>query len=159
MSVKFNPYISFNGNCEQAFCFYKTVFGGEFSNLTRYGDVSRKPGEESVPEEIAYQIRYIELPIGNNLTLLGNDNSNTFSNTHKVGDNVKLCIAFKDKSEANRVFDALAVGGKVKLCFRESFLGSHYGVLIDKFGINWIITYNITKLHPIFEDNANIHIP
>lgn len=160
MSVKFNPYISFNGNCEQAFCFYKTVFGGEFSKLTRHGEMFKQHDVSAFPEEIGHQIRYIELPIGDNLTLIGTDNTKISSEECLCeGNNVKICIMYRDKEEAKRVFDALSVGATIKNPFSKSFLGDYYGSLIDKFKINWLIVYNIRKAQPTFEDNANFYLP
>ncbi|MDR1743020.1 MAG: VOC family protein [Dysgonamonadaceae bacterium] len=160
MSFYFNPYISFNGNCEQAFCFYKSVFGGDFTKLIRYSDMQNESGVPTPPEEFGYQIRHIELPVYDNLILMGSDNTDTSSiDNIKMGNNMRISILSDNEDELKRLFEALSSGGVVKAPLCESLWGTFYGSLIDKFGIHWAVELRKDKQPLAFEDNSNIHIP
>lgn len=159
MITKLNPYLSFNGNCEKAFNFYRTVFGGEYSKIVRYNEIPRQQGAPPVPEEIGDQIRHIELPLNNNIVLMGNDNTESVSRELNVGNNVKISIIADEHPEGKRLFEELSAGGTIKVPFSESFWGSCHGSLIDKFGIHWFIEVPKKHVSQNFEDNANIHIP
>ena len=157
MATKFNPFISFNGTCEKAFNTYKTIFGGDYTKFVRYNDVSHHEGSPHSSEEFGNQIRHIELPLNNDVTLTGCDNAESSSGL-VVGNNLKICIVPENNEEANRLFEALSNEGTVKVPLSESSWGSYYGSLIDKFGIHWMIEVPC-EASPSHADNANIHIP
>lgn len=157
MITKFNPYLTFNGNCEYAFNFYQTVFGGEYSSLVRFNETQHEEGAVSVSEEKGNQIRHIALPLNNDTVLMGSDTFDTASLTE--GNNLKISISTDSKEEAERIFNALAKDGTVKVPLSDSFWGLLYGSLIDKFGIHWLIEVPNDQHNQQFEDNANIHIP
>ena len=160
MITKFNPHVTYNGNCEKAFDFYKTIFGGNYSKVIRYNEMHQESGAPSVPAEVGNQIRHIELPLNNDTLLIGSDNAEHGSPELNVGNNLKISITTDERSEGERLFNALSQEGTVKVPFGDSFWGSFYGSLIDKFGIHWLIEVPINKDHgENFEDNANIHIP
>ena len=157
MITKFNPYLTFNGNCEYAFNFYKTVFGGEYSKVVRYNETQNEENMPSVPEEKGNQIRHIALPLNNDTILMGSDTLD--SGDLSTGNNLKISISTDKKEEAERIFNALAQEGTIKVPLSDSFWGLLYGSLIDKFGIHWLIEVPNDQHNQQFEDNANIHIP
>ncbi|MDD3787953.1 MAG: VOC family protein [Petrimonas sp.] len=157
MITKFDPYFTFNGTCEEAFNFYKKVFGGDFTHLVRYGDLPEEKSFEHISRDMRPKIRFIALPLNGETTLMGNDN--VTSTPAIIGENVKVSIITDTKEEAERLFDSLSGGGTVKAPFKETFWGAYYGSLIDKFDINWMIEFREEQPQHGFEDNANIHIP
>ncbi len=160
MSTKFNPFIFFNGNCEQAFNSYKQIFGGDFTKFIRYNDTQHKEGVPAVPQEMGNQLRHISLPLNNDTVLMGCDNADEWNAEMIMGSNVRISITTDSRDEADRLYNALAEGGTEKALMSDTFWGSYYGSLIDKFGVHWMIEYpGNTDEKPTHEDNANIHIP
>lgn len=157
MITKFNPYLTFNGNCEYAFNFYKTIFGGEYSSFVRYNETQSEEGAPSVSEERGNQIRHIALPLNNDTCLLGSDIAD--ATNLSTGNNVKISISTDSTEEAERMFNALLEGGTEKVPLTDSYWGLLYGSLIDQFGIHWLIEVPDDQHSQQFEDNANIHIP
>ncbi len=135
---KINVYITFNGDCEEAFNFYRSVFGGDFQFIGRYKDVP--PGEkEKFQPENEEKIMHASLPISKETILMGCDNAEAHERRTVVGDNISLSIATDSKEEANQLFAALSVGSKIKMPMAETFWGAYFGALTDRFGINWLI--------------------
>lgn len=157
MTTKFNPYITFNGNCEQAFNFYKSVFGGECSKLVRFNETQHIEGATRVPEEKGNWIRHAALPLNSDTTLYGSDSIHDISSD--TGCNVKISIITDVQQEAERLFEGLSADGTVKIPLSTSHWGVLYGSLIDKFGVHWLIEVPEEDCQQGFEDNANIHIP
>jgi PhnB protein len=108
-----NPYLTFNGNCEEAFNFYKSVFGGEFRQISKFGDMPPMPGQE-MPEEEKGRILHVSLPISKETILMGSD-SNIRMGEVKIGDHMSLSIGADSKEEADRIFNRLAAGGNINL--------------------------------------------
>ncbi|WP_312399146.1 VOC family protein [Sphingobacterium sp.] len=133
-----NPYLYFNGNCEEAFNFYKSVFNSEFKYVGRYKDVPQTDRE--IFSEQDNKIMHVSLPISNETTLMGSDNTELFKQAVSTN-NFSLAIGTDKKEEADRLFQILSVDGKVKLPMNETFWGSYYGIVTDKFGINWKISF------------------
>jgi len=133
-----NPYLYFNGNCEEAFNFYKSVFNSEFKYVRRYKDVPQTDRE--IFSEQDNKIMHVSLPISNETTLMGSDNTELFKQAVSTN-NFSLAIGTDKKEEADRLFQILSVDGKVKLPMNETFWGSYYGIVTDKFGINWKISF------------------
>ena len=135
-----NPYIHFNGNCEEAFNLYKAAFGGAFSKLVRYKEF---PVIEDFPitEAEADNIFQIALPIGKNNVLMGNDTPQ-FMGTHHVNETrSKIHVAAESKEEAAHLFNILSEGGEVEMPFDESMPGSFFGMFRDRFGIEWMVEF------------------
>lgn len=137
-----NPYLTFNGNCEDAFIFYKSVFGGEFSYLVRFKEM---PSETPVPEEIKELIMHVSLPISNETVLLGSDSDPVFAPTITEGNNISLFINAETEDDAKRFFNALSKGGRITMPLEKTFWGALYGMFTDKFGINWMVNYDYNK--------------
>ena len=133
-----NPHINFNGNAEEAFLFYKSVFGGEFGKIIRFKDLSI-PGF-SVSENEANKIIHISLPIGNSV-LIGNDVPEILGRVNKNENRSKISITAESKEEADKLFTGLSLGGEIEMPISESPWGSYFGMFRDQFGIEWIVNF------------------
>lgn len=132
-----NPYIHFNGNCEEAFNLYKAAFGGEFSKLVRYKEFPISP-EFPITEAEANNIFQIALPIGKSNVLMGNDTPQ-FMGTHNENETrSKIHVAADSKEEAAHLFKSLSEGGEVEMPFDDD---SGFGMFRDKFGIEWMVEF------------------
>lgn len=138
-----NPYLTFPGNCEEAFNFYKSVFGGEFLALGRFSDLPSDDGM-IIPEYKMNKIMHVALPIGRQTILLGSDSDEDCPSV-VAGNNISLSITAKSKKDADRFFENLSDEGKIIMQIGDVFWGSYYGVCTDKFGVNWAVTYNKKK--------------
>ena len=138
--AQINPYIHFNGNAEEAFSFYKSVFGGEFAMISRFKDLSIP--EHPVSEKEAEKIMHIALPIGKNSLLMGSDTPE-FMGKHNENDNrSKISISAESKEEADQLFKGLSSGGNVEMPIADSPWGSYFGMFRDKYGIEWMVDFN-----------------
>jgi PhnB protein len=134
-----NPYINFNGNAEEAFNFYKSVFGGEFSKIMRFKDLASP--EFQIPESEANKIMHIALPIWKN-TLIANDVPEFMWKVNENENRSKIAISVESKEEADRIFNGLSEGGKIEMEMDESPWGSYFGMFRDKYGIEWTVEYD-----------------
>ncbi len=134
-----NPSINFNGNAFEAFTFYKSVFGGEFTNVTRLKEM-QNPGFE-VTDVDADKIMHIALPIGGN-TLMGNDVPSFMGTVNENENRSKISVNCSSKEEADRIFNGLSVGGAVEFPIGDSLWGSYFGMFRDKYGIEWMVDFN-----------------
>jgi PhnB protein len=134
-----NPWINFNGNAEVAFTFYKSVFGGEFTKIMRFKDLASDGF--SIPEAEAEKLMMIELPIGPNNVLVGNDVPAVLGTVNENENRSKILIRVTSKDEADRLFTGLSVGGQVEGEMGDSPWGSYAGMFRDQFGIEWLIEY------------------
>lgn len=134
-----NPYIHFNGNAEEAFTFYKSVFGGEFARVARFKDL---PGSEHpFSEKEANKIMHIALPIGKSSLLMGSDTPE-FMGRHNENENrSKIAVTAESKEEADKLFNGLSAGGNVEMPIGNSPWGSYFGMFRDKYGIEWMIDF------------------
>ena len=135
-----NPYLTFNGNCELAFNFYKSVFGGDFPYVGRYKDMPATEGKIFSAKE-ADKIMHIELPIHDETVLMGCDSSELLGGDSTIGNNIALSIKAQSKDEADRLFRGLSSGGQVQTPMSDTFWGSYFGMCTDKFGINWMVNF------------------
>jgi len=136
-----NVYLTFDGNCEEAFNFYKSVFGKEFSYIGRFGDMP--PSEESkLSEADAKRIMHVSLPISNETILMASDTTSEWAGTLKQGNNFSVSINTASKEEADALFNGLSAGGKVTMPLANTFWGAYFGMFEDKFGINWMVNYD-----------------
>lgn len=134
-----NPYLMFNGTCEEAFLFYKSVFGGEFPYIGKYKDAPAEEGEV-LSEEALNRIMHVSLPIGNTI-LMGSDSHPRYGDVG-FGDNFSISINTESTEEADRIFNGLSAGGKVEMPMNKTFWGAYFGMFKDKFGINWMVNFD-----------------
>ncbi len=134
-----NPHINFNGNAEEAFNFYKSVFGGEFAKIIRFKDISSP--EYPIPEHEANKIMLIALPIGNNL-LMANDVPESMGRTNENENRSKISISAESKEEADKLFNGLSAGGNIEVPFANSLGDSYFGMFRDKYGIEWMVDFD-----------------
>ncbi len=133
-----NPYLTFKNNCEEAFEFYRSVFGGEFLGKMRMSDMDMGV---PIPDEAKNLIMHVALPIGNGSTLMGSDAPDGFGPPLNVGNNLSVAIAPDSEDEARRLFDGLSAGGSVMMPFEKAPWGDMFGMFTDKFGIQWMVNY------------------
>ncbi len=141
-----NPYLIFNGNCEAAFLFYQSVFGGEFPYMGRFGEMppSDDPNCPPPPADEANRIMHVSLPISKETILMGSD-STSQSGDVIVGTNVSVSINTESKAEADKLFNGLSAGGNVMMPMTNTFWGAYFGMFTDKFGINWMVNFDEPK--------------
>lgn len=132
-----NPWINFNGNAEEAFNFYKSVFGGDFTKVVRFKDLARP--EFQVPDAEAEKIMQIVLPVGGTNELIGNDVPAFMGKVNERENRSKINLVVDNKEEAEKIFNGLSVGGEVEGDMSESPWGTKAGMLRDKYGIEWIV--------------------
>lgn len=137
-----NVYLNFNGNCEEAFNFYKSAFGGEFRHVGRFKDMPPQDGK-TVSAAEGEKIMHISLPISKETVLMGSDTAEGFGPPLKVGNNFSISIAASGKAEADKFFNALSKGGHVVMPMSDAFWGSYFGMFTDKFGINWMVSFDL----------------
>ena len=135
---RINPYIHFNGNAEEAFTFYKSVFGGEFTRLSRYKDF---PNPESFSENEVNKIMHIALPIGPSSVLMGSDVPDILGNVSESENRSKISVNADSKEEADKLFYGLSAGGSVEMPICDAPWGVYFGMFRDKFGIEWMINF------------------
>jgi PhnB protein len=137
--AQINPHINFNGNAEEAFNFYKSVFGGEFAIITRFKDLAN--AEFPVAEHEANKIMHIALPIGKSI-LMANDVPEILGRTNENENRSKIVISAESKEEADKLFNGLSAGGQIEMPISESPWGSYFGMFRDKYGIEWMVDFD-----------------
>jgi PhnB protein len=137
--AQINPHINFNGNAEEAFTFYKSVFGGEFAKIMRFKDISSP--EFPVTENDANKIMLIALPIGKNI-LMANDVPESMGQTNENENRSKISISAESKEEADKLFNGLSVGGQIEVPIGDSPWGSYFAMFRDKYGIEWMVDFD-----------------
>jgi PhnB protein len=138
-----HPWINFNGNAEEAFTFYKSVFGGEFTKVVRFKDIAS--AEAPVAKKEENKIMYIALPIGSDTLLIANDVPEIMGQVNEHENRSKILVTSESKEEADRLFQGLSVGGEVEGSMGDSPWGSYAGMFRDKYGIEWIIEFSPSK--------------
>jgi PhnB protein len=141
--TKLNIYLNFAGNTEEAFNFYKSVFGGDFSSIVRFKDMPM--AGVSIPKEDENKIMHIGLPVGKDATLMASDTPESLGRKLTPGNNVYISIHPESKEEANRIFNALSAGGMIEMPIADQAWGDYYGSLKDKFGVQWMVNYAYPK--------------
>jgi PhnB protein len=134
-----NPYLNFNGNTEEVFNFYKSVFGGEFAMVQRFKDT---PEKDKVPAQDQDKIMHIALPIGKGNVLMATDALESMGQKLKAGNNYHLSISADSQDEATHLFNGLSAGGKVMVPLAKMFWGAYFGMFTDKFGTQWMVSYD-----------------
>jgi PhnB protein len=135
-----NPHINFNGNAEEAFTFYKSVFGGEFARVVRLKDLAS--AEFPVTEADENKIMHIALPIGKSNVLMGNDVPEFLGKVNEKENRSKISISAESKEEADKLFNGLSAGGEIEMPILDSPWGSYFGMFRDKYGIEWMVDFD-----------------
>ncbi len=138
-----NPYLIFNGDCEEAFLFYQSVFGGEFPYMGRFSDMPPSDDENCPPPpaDEANRIMHVSLPIGKDSILLGSDRTSQ-SGDVAMGANVSMSLNTESRAEADTLFSGLSAGGNIIMAMQDTFWGAYFGMFVDKFGIHWMINFD-----------------
>ena len=139
--MSLNVYLFFDGNCREAFEFYRSVFGGEFKVIQTFGD---GPPELNVPESEKDRIMHVSLPIGST-TLMGNDHTSAFGPPPVAGGNFAISVDAESRERCDDLFARLSDGGTVIMSPQEMFWGAYFGNWKDRFGINWMVNYAMTE--------------
>ncbi len=139
--AQINPYIHFNGNAEEAFTFYKSVFGGEFALLVRMKDMPVDPNNP-IPEADTDKIMHIALPIGKFDVLMASDVPSFMGKVNENENRSKISISAESREEADKLFNGLSAGGKIEVPIADSPWGSYFGMFRDKFGIEWMVDFD-----------------
>src|SRR5574342_568378 len=137
-----NPWINFNGNAEEAFTFYKSVFGGEFARVVRLKDLPSDP-DMKLAESEANKIMYIALPIGKSNILAANDVPSFMGRVNENENRSKILISAESKEEADKLFNGLSAGGQIEAPMGDGPWGSYFGMFRDKYGIEWMVEFDL----------------
>lgn len=140
-----NAYLTFEGNCEAAFNFYKSAFGGEFSGINRFGEMPPQEGMPPIADEMKNRIMHVSLPVSKETILMGSDTIPGMSPNLTAGNNFSISLGVNSKEEADKLFAALSAGGKVTMPLEVTFWGAYFGMWTDQFGINWMVNYDLPK--------------
>ncbi len=141
MATKINIYLAFNGNCLEALEYYKSIFGGEFTQLSTFGEMPPQEGMPPVKEEEKDLIMHMSLPISKETVLMASDTSGEWAKSYKQGNNFSISVDAKNQKEADRIFRDLSKNGSIMMPMNKTFWGSYFGMLTDKFGINWMVSF------------------
>lgn len=141
--ANFNPYLTFAGNAEEAFEFYKYVFGGEFSNVNRFKDM---PDAGNLSEIEKEKIMHIALPLGGGDVLMASDALDSMGANVIAGNNFSISINTDTEEEAAKFFDDLSAGGTIEIPLQKTFWGALFGMFTDKFGIKWMVNYDFKEV-------------
>jgi PhnB protein len=133
-----NPYLHFMGNTEEAMAFYKMAFGGKFTIFQRYKDV---PGGEKMPAHDQEKLIHVSLETTNGVTIMATDILDTMGHSLTIGNNYHICVNTETEAEADHLFSKLSVGGVVEMPLNKTFWGAYFGMLRDKFGVQWMINH------------------
>lgn len=138
-----NPYLNFNGNTEEAFNFYKSVFGGEFvGGISRFKDT---PEGAKMSAADGNKVIHIALPIGKSNMIMATDAMESMGQKLTAGNNFYLSLETESKDEADKLYDKLSAGGKIEMPLQDAFWGAYFGMFADKFGVQWMINYTYKK--------------
>ena len=133
-----NVYLNFPGNTEEAFNFYRSVLGGEFIVVSRFGDT---PEGDKLSEDDKKKIMHISLPIGVGTIIMATDAMESMGQTVTFGNNFYICLSTDSEEESNKIFNGLSAGGKIEMKLEKTFWGSYFGSFTDKFGVQWMVDY------------------
>lgn len=134
-----NSYLNFDGNCEEAFLFYRSVFGGDFAYVGRFNEMP----DDSISEDDKNKIMHITLPISTETMLFGSDILPSMGGSFIKGNNISISINATSKEEADHLFNGLSEGGTITMPIANTFWNAYFGMFIDKFGINWMVNYDL----------------
>jgi PhnB protein len=140
-----NVYLNFNGNCEEAFLFYKSVLGGEFAYIGRFKDMPPQEGMPAMSAEMGNKIMHVSLPVSKETMIMGSDTGGEWAPSFVQGNNFSISINAETKEEADRLFYGLSNDGKVTMPLDNTFWGDYFGMWTDKFGVNWMVSFNTNQ--------------
>jgi PhnB protein len=140
-SVSINPYLTFGGNCEEAFTFYKSVFGGKFTFMGRFKEMPPMD-DKPMPASEGEKIMHVALPISKETILMGSDSSEAFGHSTIVGNNFSISVNATSQKEADKLYNGLSADGIKTMPMSKTFWGSYFGMLTDKFGIQWMLSFD-----------------
>jgi PhnB protein len=136
-----NVYLTFDGDCREAFEMYQKVFGVEIPYVGTFGEMPPQEGYE-LPEADKNKIMHVTLPVSQETSIMGSDITGQHREGFKMGNNFAISINANSKEEADHLFAGLADGGKVTMAMEDTFWGAYFGMLTDKFGVNWMVNYD-----------------
>ena len=134
-----NPYVHFNGNAEEAFTFYKSVFGGAFTKALRYKEIAS--AEFPIAENDANRLMHIALPIGKNSVLMGSDTLTIMGQVTENDNRNTISITAESREEADKLFNGLSAGGKIECPIGDGPEGIYFGMFADKYGVQWMVAF------------------
>ena len=137
-----NPYLNFAGNTEEAFNFYKSVFGGSFTAFQRFKDTPESGRVSTTEKE---KVMHVGLPVGQRNILMATDALESMGHKVTMGNNIQLSLETESKEEAEKLFKGLSTGGKVTMALADTFWGAHFGMVTDRFGIQWMVNYTYPR--------------
>lgn len=140
-----NIYLNFDGNCKEAFEFYKSVFGGEFVTISTFADMPPQDSMTPLEAEDLQKIMHVTLPIGKGTVLMGSDSPGEWGRNLKMGNNFSISINADSKEEANELFDKISKNGIITMDLADTFWGSYFGMMTDQFGVNWMVSHDINS--------------
>lgn len=144
-----NTYLHFMDKTEEAFNFYRSVFGGEFLGFQRYKDMPKSSEKETCGGQISEidseKVLHVALPVGKGNVLMGSDCPESFRDTFIVGNNYSISLNTDSEEETERLFNALSKGGQVKMPLEKTFWNAYFGMFTDKFGVNWMVNYDYSQ--------------
>ena len=138
-----NVYLTFKDNCKEAFEFYKSVFGGEFSSLNTFGEMPPQEGMPPISDSDKDKIMHVSLPISGETVLMGSDQVGGWGPDLNVGNNFSISIQTDSMEDADRLFNGLSQGGTVTMPLAKTFWGAYFGMFTDKFGIAWMVNCDL----------------
>ena len=138
-----NVYLTFDGNCEEAFDFYKAAFGKEFKDVNRFGEMPPQEGMPAISEEAKNRLMHVSMPISKETILMGSDSMPGMGPDLVTGNNFSISLGVDSKEEADKLCAALSAGGKVTMPLEVTFWNAYFGMWTDKFGINWMVNYDL----------------
>lgn len=137
-----NVYLNFNGNCEEAFNFYKTVFEKEFSYLSKFKDIPEGEDKSKMHPDDAEKIMHVSILLTENCAIMGSDTGTEWAKHYVQGNNFSISLNADSIQEADKIFNALSAGGQITMPMNKTFWGDYFGMCTDKFGINWMMSFN-----------------
>ncbi|MCB9335919.1 MAG: VOC family protein [Flavobacteriales bacterium] len=153
MATTINVYLTFEKECMDAFNFYKSVFGGDFAYVGKFGEMPPQEGMPPLSEEMKERIMHISLPISKETILMGSDAGGEWAPNLKFGNNFTISVNTDSTEEADRIFKGLAVGGNVTMPMAKTFWEAYFGMLTDQFGINWMVNCELASHKKFEKDN------
>ncbi len=140
-----NIYLTFAGNCEEAFNFYRDIFGTEFESINRFKEMPPQEGMPPVSADFGEKIMHISLPISAETRIMGSDQGGDWAPDLHPGNNFSISVNSDDVDEGRKIFEALAEGGQITMPFDKTFWQAYFGMATDKFGINWMVNCNLPE--------------
>lgn len=137
--IHFQIYLTFNGDCEAAFEFYRSIFGGEYASFRRFKEMPPSDDYPPVPEDQQDRLMHVSLPISEHTVLMGSDTADPWAAHFQRGNNFSISVRTDDQQDADRLHAKLSGGGRVTMPMQQTFWGDYFGSCEDRFGVNWMV--------------------